>query len=238
MAQSSEKQEIIYHINGDASVTNNGFSFVPTFSLGKPALITNLSVGGERFSFDPQVRFDLFAFKPWSIIIRWGLKLVDTEHTQVKLGAHTPGLSFRSETLEQDGITKEKLVPYRFLSPEFWYTYNLSKKVGFGLYYLYGYGMEKADQNKHTHFVSLRAYFNRIPIAKEISVSWIPQVYYLYIDGIDGFYSAQSISLHHQKIPVSLATMMNIKIASDIESKDFDWNISLIYAFSNQLTKR
>jgi hypothetical protein len=55
------------------------------------------------------------------------------------------------------------------------------------------------------------------------------------MDGVDGFYAAQTLSLGHQKVPVSLATTMNIKLKSEIETKDFDWNISLIYSFSNQL---
>jgi len=47
-----------YHFNGNISVTNNGFSFIPTFSLSKPTTIVDLSVGGKKFSFDPQFRFD------------------------------------------------------------------------------------------------------------------------------------------------------------------------------------
>jgi hypothetical protein len=30
---------------------------------------------------------------------------------------------------------------------------------------------------------------------------------------------------------------MNIKLKSDIETKDFDWNISLAYTFGSQFTK-
>lgn len=58
-AQDGDTPERVYHFNGTVSVTNNGFSFIPLFSLGKPAAVVNLSVGGNRFSFDPQFRFDL-----------------------------------------------------------------------------------------------------------------------------------------------------------------------------------
>jgi hypothetical protein len=45
------------HIGGALTVTNNGISLLPTFSLGKPAAIFDLTVGGEKLSFDPQFRF-------------------------------------------------------------------------------------------------------------------------------------------------------------------------------------
>jgi hypothetical protein len=69
-------------------------------------------------------------------------------------------------------------------------------------------------------------------------VNWNPEVYYLNMDGVDGFYAAHTLSLGHQKVPISLATTMNIKLKSEIETKDFDWNISLVYSFSNQLVRK
>jgi len=31
---------------------------------------------------------------------------------------------------------------------------------------------------------------------------------------------------------------MNIKLKSEIETKGFDWNISLVYTFNNELMKK
>jgi hypothetical protein len=64
-----DKPDRIYHFNGNISITNNGFSSIPTFSLGKPATIADLSIGGKKISFDPQFRFDLNGLKPWSFIL-------------------------------------------------------------------------------------------------------------------------------------------------------------------------
>ena len=36
-----------YHFDGNVSITNNGFSFIPSFSLGKPATIADLSIGAS-----------------------------------------------------------------------------------------------------------------------------------------------------------------------------------------------
>lgn len=227
-----------YHFNGSLSVTNNGFSFIPTFSLGKPAFVADLSLGGERFSFDPQFRFDLAGFKPWSFIFIWRYRLVQTDRFQLKVGAHLPALSFRPKTIDLDGETKEGLVPYRFLTPELMPTYTLSDHISLGMYYIYGLGLEKIDQTRHTHFLSFRAYFNRLHLTKQFFLNFNPQAYYLTLDGVDGFYAAVSLSLGHHKIPVSISTMMNFELVSDVPSKDFDWNISLVYSFSNQFEKK
>jgi len=44
-AQEGDTRMPVYHFNGSVSVTNNGFSLIPTFSLGKPAAIADLGFG-------------------------------------------------------------------------------------------------------------------------------------------------------------------------------------------------
>ncbi|MBT34490.1 MAG: hypothetical protein CMO01_32910 [Thalassobius sp.] len=221
------------HFNGSVSVTNNGFSFIPSFSLGKPATIFDLSAGGEKFSFDPQFRFDLDGLKPWSIIFIWRYKLVETDKFLVKTGMHLLAIAFRSQTYMEDGISKERIVAQRFITPELTTAYKLTKKTSVGAHYIYGIGLEKHDQSDHTHFFSLRM-GTEFDLSKKLFIKWKPEVYYLNIDGKDGYFTAQNISLNHRKIPLSLQTIMNQPITTDIDI-DFDWNISLIYSFKNQL---
>ena len=114
----------------------------------------------------------------------------------------------------------------------------LSSKIGVGLYYLYGLGLEEQKQTRQTHFISMRAYFNQIGIGKQLYFNWSPQLYYLNMDGAGGYYAAQSLELGHRKIPVSISSMMNVKLKSEIETKDFDWNISLVYSFRSEFTKK
>ncbi len=237
-AQEPDHPAPVYHFDGTVSITNNGFSFIPLFSLGKPALIADVSMGGERFSFDPQFRFDLAGLKPWSFIFIWRYQLIRTEKLQLKLGAHLPAISFKTFTYESDGETREKLVPLRFLTPELTLNYALGDHIALGTYYIYGLGLEKQDQTRNTHFLSFRIYFNRIHLTKSLYFNWNPQVYYLNMDGVDGYYAAQSISIGHDQFPVSLASTMNIKLKSNIETRDFDWNLSLVYAFQNRFVKK
>lgn len=235
---SQEEADESIHFNGNVSVTNNGFSFIPSFSLGKPATIVDLSVGGERFSFDPQFRFDLEGLKPWSLIFIWRYKLIQTDRWQVRPGLHLPAISFRTRTVNSNGISYEEVYAQRFLTPELTTSYTLTKNISVGTYYIYGLGLEKANQSKHTHFLALRSSINNIHLSKKIWLRWDPQVYYLRVYEQDGYYIAHALSAGVKDFPLLLSTTMNKALQTDVPSKDFDWNISLVYAFRNQLRKK
>ena len=236
-AQDDDTPERVYHFNGNVSVTNNGFSFIPLFSLGKPAAIVTLSAGGDRFSFDPQFRFDLDGLKPWTLIFIWRYKLIQKEKFEMKLGTHLPTYSFREVSSQIEGETQVRLVPYRVTAAELLPTYTISKHVSLGAYYIHGFALEKFDDIKHIDFLSLRAYITQLHLSKQFYLNWNPEVYFLNLYGTGGYYAAQSVALGHERIPFSISTTMNIKLKSDIETKDFDWNISLAYTFGSQFTK-
>lgn len=235
--QESDDPGPVYHFNGNVSITNNGFSLIPSFSLGKPAAVGVFSIGGERFSLDPQIRFDLEGLKPWSFIFMWRYKVIQSNKFLLRAGVHLPAISFKEETVEINGEPMERSIPSRYITPELTSTYMLSDKIGVGMYYIYGIGMEKEGQTRNTHFISLRAYFNRIPLGKQLFFNWNPQVYYLNMDGTDGYFVAQALDLGHRKFPLSISSMMNYKLKSDIPVKDFDWNIGLVYSFGGRFTK-
>ena len=228
----------VYHFKGNVSLTNNGFSFIPTFSLGKPATVANLSIGGDRFSFDPQFRFDLAGLKPWSFIFIWRYKVVETNKFQLKAGMHLPAYSFREQSFEVEGGAETRLIPYRVMAAELLPTYAISGHVSIGAYYIHGFALEEFDPTKHIDFLSFRAYVSELRLSKQLYLNWNPEVYYLNMFGVDGFYAAHTLSVGHQKWPLSLSTTMNVKINSDVDSKDFDWNISLVYSFSHEFTKK
>ena len=226
------------HFNGDISLTNNGFSLIPLFSLGNPASIIELSVGGERFSFDPQIRVDLEGLKPWSFIFIWRYKVIHNKRFKLRVGMHFPVYVFRSQTVQVNGVSQEKLVSQRFLTPELTLGYDLSKKVNTGIYYLYGRGLEKVDQPKNTHFLSFRVGINQINLSKQVYLKWDPQIYYLNIDQDQGVFLAHTLSVRHRNFPLYLSTMMNKSLYSEIAAKDFDWNINLVYAFRTNFVKK
>src|SRR4051812_6824451 len=73
-SQKIDSTKKLNHLGASVSITNNGIAFVPAFSLGKPAVIFDMSAG-RRLSFDPQFRFALDG-KPWSFIFSWRYKLL------------------------------------------------------------------------------------------------------------------------------------------------------------------
>jgi len=56
-SQHKDSTKSISHFSGSVSVTNNGISIIPAFSLNKPAVVFNLSAGKGRLSFEPFLGF-------------------------------------------------------------------------------------------------------------------------------------------------------------------------------------
>ncbi|MEI7587815.1 hypothetical protein [Runella sp.] len=224
------------HFSAAASVTNNGISFIPTFSLGKPAAIFDMSAGKKRLSFDPQLRFSLEG-KPWSFLFWWRYKLVKTNKLALTLGAH-PALNFRTETVSANGINKELTVARRYaaveLSPNYW----VAKNISIGLYYLYSHGVD-AGTVKNTHFITLNGNFSNIKISKQFFMRFTPLVYYLKQDAHEGFYASSTITFSRKNFPLSLSAIFNKTIRSNIlGSKNFVWNVTLTYAFSKKYVEQ
>lgn len=234
-----ETPDKVYHFNGNISLTNNGFSFIPTFSLGEPASIVDLSVGGKRFSFEPQFRFELKGFKPWSFIAIWRYDVIQREKTRLRLGVHFPAFSYIKKMVEIDGVMTEIVFTQRWITPELIFSQKLSDKINIGTYYIHGFGLESEGQVHNTNFISLRMGFN-IPFAKKWYFKWNPEVYFLTMDDLGGFFAAQYLAIGHKKVPVFLSSVMNVSLEKDneIPAKDFNWNISINYAFKLEFTKK
>jgi len=234
-SQEVEKTKVPGHLGGAVTVTNNGLSFIPTFSLGKPAAIFDLSVG-KRLSFDPQFRFSLEG-KPWSFLFWFRYKLLKTNKFSFNVGPHL-GLAFKTLEETTNGITNETITAKRYLAGELVPNYHLSKAVSIGMYYLYSRGID-VGTTKNTNFLTLNANFSNIPLTKQFYLKIIPQVYYLKMDSHDGFYFTSAFTLANRKVPVSISSVINKVVQTDITgSKDFVWNVSLIYSFNKKYVEQ
>lgn len=234
-AQTTNSPKRVLNFSNTVSVTNNGFSFIPSFTLGKPAAIFNLSLGGKRFSFDPELRFALEG-KPWSFIFIWRYKLLNTSKFQLTIGTHLPALSFKTVSVEKNGETLDVIQTQRFLPFELTPTYSFSKNISVGMFYLYALGLEK-DVAKNTNFISLRSNFSNIKLSKKLRMRLNPQLYFLKADDKDGFYFASGLNLSKTNFPFSLGAMVNKAIRSSIPTKDFNWNVSLVYTIKKQYSR-
>jgi hypothetical protein len=68
----------IHHYGTVVSVTAKGISTIPSFTLGKPAVIFDVAMGTRKLSFESQFRFSLEG-KPWSFLFWWRYKLLTTD---------------------------------------------------------------------------------------------------------------------------------------------------------------
>ncbi|HAH36733.1 MAG TPA: hypothetical protein DEQ87_02680 [Algoriphagus sp.] len=103
-----ESQSPIRHFSGTITATNNGVSIIPAFNLGKAAAFFDLSVGGERLSFDPMFRFGMNG-KPWSFILWWRYKIIKDKKFSLTAGAH-PAFLFQDREVVVDGEVQRMFV--------------------------------------------------------------------------------------------------------------------------------
>lgn len=216
-------------VSGTISVMNDGISTVPSLALGKPAMIYNLSVG-KRFRFEPELRFSLEG-KPWSFLFWFRYDVVQNDKVSFRIGAH-PAYSFRTvPALIDDSKQSEDVIEARrFLAGDINTSYSFAENVDVGVYYLAAHGFESSVPD-YTHFLSFYSSVSNISLFSDLYLNFRPQIYYLKIDEIDGFYASTSIALGVRELPVTVSTTINKVIDTEITNTDPLWNISLNYSF-------
>ncbi len=220
---------------GAITATNNGISLLPTFSLGKPAVIFDLAMG-RRLTFEPQMRFAMEG-KPWSFIFWWRYKVISQPKFKLNVGAH-PSLVFQTNTVILNGVTRDVMTSQRYFAAEIVPNYYLTKNTSIGIYYLQSHGFEP-DATQNTYFFTINTNFAYIPVARDYFLRFNPQLFYLKMDNHDGYFYTATITAARKDFPLSVSSILNKRITSDIAaSKDFIWNLSLIYSFSNTYTSR
>ncbi len=226
MAQEEEDPNLSF--KGSASVTQNGISLIPSFSLGDPALLFDLKIIKDRFSFEPDVRFAL-AGKPWTFIFWFRHKAIRKERFSLRVGAH-PALNFRTVSIIRNGQTEELLESRRYVAGELAPSFKLTDNIGVGMYYLHGRGFD--DGVKQTNFITVNSYLNNLFITDHVYFNISPQAYYLKTDDLDGFYVVGFLQMAVKDFPLSVTSILNKAIDTEIApDSDFIWNISLMYSF-------
>jgi hypothetical protein len=224
------------YFRGNISITNNGLSLIPAFSLGRPAAIFELSMGGERLSFDPELRFALDG-KPWSFIFWWRYKIVKSDKFNLHVGAH-PAFIFSTEMVpDANGQMVEKTEVQRFFAAEISPTYTISPKTKLSFLYLAGRSLGKVPYALN-QFVALGPSFTDIHLSEKIFFNARPNVFYLKMNEKDGYFASSSLVIGRKNFPISLGGIVSKKIVSEIEVDDWIWNVSLIYSFNNEFVKR
>lgn len=234
--QKPDSTQSVLRFGAAASVMHNGISVIPTFSLGKPAAIFDLSLGKKRLSFEPQFRFALEG-KPWSFLFWWRYKLVTTNKFRLHIGAH-PALNFKTAAVTINEQPGEVITARRFLAGEIAPNYFITKNFSLGMYYLGSHGFEK-EVTRATHFLTFNANFSHIQLPRHFFLRFNPQVFYLKMDDQDGFYVTSTLTIAKNNFPLSISAIANKVIRTNITaSKDFVWNVALIYSFSKNFVAK
>lgn len=235
-SQEPDSLKVPCHFGGAVTLTNNGISFIPNFTLGKPAAVFDMSVGKRKLSFEPQFRFALEG-KPWSFVFWWRYKLIETDKFHINIGGH-PAIAFKTINSSYNDISKEEIKAQRFLAGELSPSFSLTKNINAGIYYFYAYGFEK-DATKNTQLISLRSTFSNIKISNQLLMKLAPQLYYLRMDDKGGYYFSSSLTLAKRKFPLSVSALINKTIKTNIPiGENFIWNVSLIYTFNKDYIEK
>ncbi len=124
------------------------FHWYLSFSLEKPAVIFLLSLGGTRFSFDPDIRFGLDG-KPWTMLFWARYKLITQSKFRLHTGVHL-GMNFRNTPITINNVPTENSIARRYLAAELAPNYHFTKNISAGAYYLYSRGLDPGTIKKQS----------------------------------------------------------------------------------------
>lgn len=232
-SQSKDSTQTPSFFRGQITATNNGVSLIPTFSLGKPAVLFDLNIGRGRLSFDPMIRFGMNG-KPWAFVFWWRYKLIQQKKFTLGVGVH-PSVIFRDISVVDNGVSRNFLAAQRYITWEASPTYVINKNASLGLYHLGSKGLTK-DIVQTTTFVALRSIIN-LKLSNQFSLGLIPQAYFLKMDEREGTYVNATVNLYKKNFPVSLNAIASKAIKTEILGKDFLWSIGVVYNINNKYRK-
>ncbi|MDA0314466.1 MAG: hypothetical protein O2829_04240 [Bacteroidetes bacterium] len=234
MAQETTPATPTGQFGGVITATNNGVSFIPSFTLGKPAVLFDLTLSGKRFSFDPGLRFGMDG-KPWNFTFFGRYKAIKDKPFTLSLGGG-PVFAFQKRLVKVNGKEVEMLVNQQFLIMELVPTYKISPKVSIGLYYLQGHGFNPVPPNR-LNFLSLNTTISKLPIGKNLNLKINPQLFYLDVENSRGTYFTSNFTVTKPGFPIGFQTQFTQELNSEIPGDDFLWNVSLLYSFSTPFQK-
>jgi hypothetical protein len=187
-------------------ITNNGFSFIPAFTLEEPATSLDIQLKWKRFSIEPQFQYSLEG-KPWSFVFFYRYKTLMKNKYLLTLGSHLPALAFVTEDISSDEGQRTRIVADRIVAGEIINTFVVNPKVIVGLYYIYSRGVQ-TETLQNGHYLSFNATFPKIRLSEQINMIFSPQVFYLRLDERDGFYVAANLNIAKSDFPVSFGSTM------------------------------
>jgi hypothetical protein len=198
---------------------------IPSFSLGKPALIATLNLQKKRFSYDPQIAYGL-DMRPW-IFDNWvHYRLIYKPKFELRTG-----VDFAMFFSEYKGQDYELLQGQQYITFEIAGIYKFSPKSSLSLMYW--------SDNGHDHGTISGSFYNMIynrvdiEIGQTILLEGSLQLFYVdYTGNNDGLFISPRIASSLKKIPLSLFFQATQSLTTNTEpDPGFRWNTGLAYLF-------
>lgn len=215
---------------GTISLTTNGISPIPAFSLEKPAILAFLSVRKNKFSYDPEMAFSIKGV-PWFFNNNFRYRVVEKPSFEFRTGLIW-GIGYLYPEVMLSGVKQRIAKAERFLWLELLPRYKVSEKVAISSTLWSGYNFETGSA-KRINYVSLVGHITKIPLSQSFYCNFFPQLFYLKIDSqSDGFFVSGIAAIGHNKFPLLISSQMNTTLTTTISpNPGFKWNISLAYSF-------
>lgn len=236
VAQNQDSLRNALSINSTISITNNGFSFIPAFTLDKPAGVTIITISKNRWSFQNQTRYALNG-QPWAITFVTRYKVIDKPKATVTAGMYFPGISFFKTKVIESGTEKQVLQSQQAISPEFNASFPVSKRLMLGVTYLYNRSIGGVPP-LNGHYGGIWAALFDLKVAGTVRLGIDTQLFYLNLDGLEGAYTSWNFIVSKKGFPITLSSMMFKTIKSNIGGKYANWNLSLNYVFGENYIKK
>lgn len=232
MSAAPAYSQVIDRFSGHLYLTNNGISPIPSFSLGDPAVIVDLSFGKRRFSWDPEIRMDLLELKPWSVALPLTYQAVQTEEFNLFLGVQA-SVNFQTLEAVTDDKTRELIESRRFVGISAAPTFTVARNWVVGFFYLRGYGFDEGA--KRAHFLAFSSTVSRLRMARYFYLTLRPQIFHLRVDDDEGYYNSVYAELNFADSPFAIGTLHNFSMGSEIAPEQhYIWNVSLIYTLKSK----
>jgi hypothetical protein len=207
------------------SLHSNGISSIPYFALGKPAIISAVSLTRGRFSYDPKLAYAL-DFKPW-LVDNW-LRYKFIARTNFEFRA---GINFSTFYKDYQAPEEEILQAQKYLGIELATRYRLSAKNSLSLVYWNDRGRESGTISGH--FIDFIAERTGMKVGENLAISANIQLFYINYDGNnDGLFVSPKVIASVKHSPFSVFFQANQALISNISPfPEFEFDAGLNYYF-------
>ena len=165
---SQKKDE--YFFKGNINLNNNGIDWVPLFSRGEPSLVANFSLGKDRFSINPLIRYELEGLQPWGFDIWWNYRIKQKGKFIFDIGAVFPGVINQRISVIDKNLPNTILQPWvtAIINPNFSYVFNQSFTLSLSYYEERPLKIVNKAQIESNRVVILAASIKQLLITDEI----------------------------------------------------------------------